>query len=249
MPGRYYYQVTALPPLGEPGTRPPMSPRDLLEHLRGDPGPRSLVEAVFLSDDLLQREALLVGEIEEASPTVLTVPQLRDEEPLPEFLGPAEDQQPPRYVSDALWVGYYRYVERLAAARGSRFLHQWVRFEVGLRNALAAARAKALTLDPDDYLVVPELGDGPEAFEAVVAEWAAARDPLAGLRVLDRRRWDWIGAHDAWFSFDQDELAAYAVRVMLLNRWQRLREGDADRPPSPAAATDDETMQSRGTRR
>ncbi|MCJ7542993.1 MAG: hypothetical protein MUP47_00235, partial [Phycisphaerae bacterium] len=102
------------------------------------------------------------------------------------------------------------------------FLAQWVGYEVALRNALAAARAQALGLEAADYLVATDLGQADGDLSAVVGEWAAAPNPLAGLRVLDAARWDWLAWHDAWFSFQDDELIAYAAKLVLLDRWQRL---------------------------
>ena len=105
---------------------------------------------------------------------------------------------------------------------------QWCRHEVGLRNALAAARAKALQLEPGDYLVAAEMGQAERDFDAVISEWSGASNPLDGLKVLDNERWDWISYNDTWFSFSQDEVAAYAAKLMLQNRWQRLENARAE---------------------
>jgi len=63
----------------------------------------------------------------------------------------------------------------------------------------------------------------------VIAEWTAAPDPLAGQRVLDQARWSWLKEHDAWFSFGGDELAVYAAKLMLIDRWHRVAAAAADR--------------------
>lgn len=237
MAGPYYYAITALPALGHLGTEPPMSAGELVEHLARAPGPLGMVRALLLGDDLLQREALLAGEVEHVRPAVLTVPQARDEAPLPDFLQAAAEDRVRKIAADALWSAYYRYVDRVASDCGSPFLRGWVRHEVGLRNALAAARAKALQLEPADYLVNPEMGQDEEDFEATVGEWSAARDPIAGLRVLDTERWNWVSRNDAWFTFAQDELAAYAAKLVLLTRWQRLESARAEarEAPEPSA--------------
>ena len=67
MNGVNHYYITALPALGELGSMPPLRPSQLLEHVTDCPGPRALIEALFLFDDLLQREAFLAGEIEEVN--------------------------------------------------------------------------------------------------------------------------------------------------------------------------------------
>jgi len=58
----------------------------------------------------------------------------------------------------------------------------------------------------------------------VVNEWALAPDPLRAQRVLDEARWRWLSDHDGRFSFEADELAAYAAKLVLLDRWRRLTE-------------------------
>lgn len=218
-----YFLITALPSPPELGGAGAMTPGELLDHIGESPGPRSLAEAIFLADDLLQRDAFLAGELPEPVPAVLTAEQVRNESPLPEYLGgQTKEPRHERIATDSMWSAYYRHAAGVAAGTHSAFLAAWVGYEVGLRNALAEARAKALSLEPSDYLVATDLSDPREEFAAVVSEWSAARDPLAGLRVLDSARWKWLDEHDAWFSFADDELAAYAARLILLNRWRRL---------------------------
>jgi hypothetical protein len=222
MGGRHYYLITSLPRLGDLGTPPPMTLRDLLEHVAIAPVAAQAVATVLLSDDLMKRQAVLAGETDQAEAVLLTADQLRDRQPLPEFLvGPARETADVATV-DAVWAAYFHHAAAVARQVGSRFLAAWVGYEVALRNALAAARAKALALDVADYLVATDLAATEEDLAAVVNDWAAAPDPLAGLRVLDAARWDWLMRHDAHFSFQDDELIAYAAKLVLLHRWQRL---------------------------
>ena len=231
-----YYRVSALPALGDLGTPPPISLADLREHLAEPTPPKqplrlrrldagraqALVEALLLADDLMQREAVLAGEIQDASPAILAAAQVRGDEALPDYLAPADEPAPPRVASDAVWAAYFHHAAGLAARLSSLFLAEWIAEEVALRNALVAARAQALGLEAAHYLVAADLGRSDEDFAPLISEWSAAADPLAGLRVLDRARWTWLVEHDGWFSFADDELAAYAAKLILLVRWQRL---------------------------
>jgi len=223
MAGENYYLLTALPALPDFGGAPPMALAALLAHLSDAPAPRAQAEAIFLSDDLLQRDGVLAGEGEQAAPAVLTSEQAAGEAPLPDFLAPGEEGPVPpegRLRTEAVWAAYFRHAARLAGPRG--FLAEWVRLEVGLRNALAAARAKALDLDVEAYFVAPELGAPIEDFDEAVAAWSAASDPLAALRALDGWRWARLAERDRWFTFADDELAAYAAKLLLLCRWKRI---------------------------
>jgi len=180
---------------------------------------------VVLLDDLLQRESLLAGEIEEVEPAVLSEEEARGEAPLPDMLAPTTDRdQAVAIQTDLLWEKYFRYAHELGRSKRNRFLVHWVKFEVTLRNALATARARRLELDEAAYLVAPDLIDQNEDLSPVLSEWQAATTPLVGLRVVIRACWSWIDRNDAWFSFSVDELLAYAARVMLLQQWYRSAE-------------------------
>lgn len=239
MGGGNYYLITALPSLGELCSRPPMKPAAFLTHVREAGEARTLAETIFLSDDLLQRDALLADELAQAEPTVLSADQLSDKQPLPEYLSQPAGTTPPAVAGDTVWAAYFRHAAGLARRIGSRFLGDWVAYEVALRNALADARAKALDLDGQAYVVAPELGQTDLDLAGIVNEWSAAEDPLAGLRVIDSARWRWLVEHDSWFAFSDDELAAYAAKLMLLGRWHRLTEA-ARQAPVPAAAQTNE---------
>ena len=227
MSQRHYYLVTSLPVLAELGQPPPLRPVELLQRVEESAGPRELVTVLLLGDDLLQRQAFMTGEIEQISPAVLTPDQVRDEQPLPYYLAnlPAA---PGRVAADAVWASYFRYAAAAGARRRSALIREWVRYEVGLRNALATMRAAALGLEAEDYLVADELGDGDNAHSTLLAEWSAATDPLAGQRVLDRARWAWLSQRDGYFSFSDDEPVAYAAQLMLMDRWDRLNPRDRD---------------------
>lgn len=230
MAGQNYYLITSLPPLGKLGDEVPIEIWQLLEHVAPSPGALQAVETILLGDDLLQREALLAGEISEAQPSVLTGAQMRNEEPLPEYLAASQDQAARRPASvDATWEAYYTHAAQIASAKPQSLLAKWIGYEVALRNALAARRAKALGLNEADYTLAEDLASE-ENFTATLNEWASAPEPLAGLKVLDTARWTYLDQNDNWFSFSDDELVAYTLKLMLITRWRRLGEARQDKP-------------------
>ena len=220
--GNNYYLMTSLATLESLTSAPPLSNAAFMEQIADMPGAEDLVRTLLLSDDLMQRQALQAGEIEETSPAVLTAAQLSDEEPLPEYLVPPESS-PRRVAGDSVWAAYFKHAIAVAKANRCGFLEDWVGFEVAMRNALTEARAKTLGLDPNEYFVEPQLGSS-VSFTSTIGEWSAAANPLAGLKVLDRARWDWIARNDRAYSFENDEIAAYAAKLMLLHRWHRLAQ-------------------------
>ena len=227
MAASHYFLLSALPHLGELGEAPPVTPARLIEWVRDAGGPADIIETILLSDDLIQRDALQAGEIEQAEAAVLTDDQLSGAAPLPAYLEPTGEQAHGRVVADAVWAAYFRHATDVAP--GGTLLAAWVAWEVALRNALAGARAKALDLEVEAYLVVPELGDADAKFTGLLNELAVAGDPLAALEAVDRARWAWLGEHEAWFTFGDDELAVYAMRLMLMRRAQRLARAPAEK--------------------
>lgn len=223
-----YFLLSALPSLGELGSVPPISPAALLEK-SAECGSTATAQLhmLFLSADLLQREAYLAGEIKEVEGLYLTVQQIRNEAPLPAFLEPSREEQEAsgRLPVDHIWEAYFRETARFS--RKGSFLALWVGYEVALRNALATARAKALNLDPADWLVAPDLAAENLDFSSVMSEWSNAGTPAAGLKVLDTARWQWTAAHDDWFAFSDDEVTSYGAKLMLLERWHRLSQPES----------------------
>lgn len=193
-------------------------------------GPTQIVKLLLLNDDLLQRDAVLAREIEpnHADTAVLSREQLQAQEPLPDFLvfGQKREREfgDKMIMEDQIRHNYFHYVSKIAKTNRSQFLKGWVEFEVGLRNAIAKTRAEALKLDPEPYLVVPELENPKLSFENILADWMRVPNPLEATRVLDRARWDRITELEQWYSFSSDEIAAYTARLMILHRWQQINE-------------------------
>jgi hypothetical protein len=228
MKGESCYYITALPALGELGSEPPLTPSQLLEHVADNSDLRVLVEVLFLFDDLCQREAFLAGEIKDVDTTVLKKDQARNAAPLPRYLVSVAREVPAALQIDGLWDNCFRHAKDVAQQHRSIFLADWVGHEVALRNALAVTRARRLGLEASNYLVATDLADSGEDLTGIVNEWKTAPTPLTGLQVLIKARWTWLVEHDAWFTFNNDELAAYAAKLMLLHQWRRLSEAGRD---------------------
>lgn len=224
MSRRYYFLLSSLPPVPEPGGPSPMDLASFRQLAAGeDPGAARLVEAVLLEHDLLLRQAWLAGEKPDVQPVVLSDEQARGEAPLPDYLQPSGDGRPVRVPADATWDAYWHYVARIGRREGSEFLQQWVAYEVTLRNAIAGARALVLGLEAADFLVATDLGDPDAPVRETVLAWSAAPDPLKALRVLEEARWQWADRNARYFSFAVDELAAYARKLVLVTRWERIK--------------------------
>ncbi len=218
-----YYEITSLPSLGELSASPPFGLSEYLSRLENNKSGYDRVSLLFLYDDLLQRQGFLSGELKDVTPSVLTVNQLRNEEPLPDYL--ISDSEPGSRIDvDNIWDNYFHYVDEMSKRIGSEFLRRWVSFEVGLRNALAIERAKSLGLEPQLYLVAEDLQNDTDDFSSIINEYRSAQTPLDALKTLLKYRWEWAKNNNPYFSFESDELAAYGLSLMLLIQWHRLEQ-------------------------
>jgi hypothetical protein len=225
---RHFYILCVLPGLKTFESPPPISKQELLSVVTESGGPTEIVQLLFLNDDLLQREAFLAGEIDQdhMDPAVLSPEQLTGKEPLPDFLVTGHEEKKEsvdkRLVGDSIRRNYFHHISKIAKINRSQFLKAWVQFEVGLRNALTKVRAEALKLDPNSYLVAPELENPNLSFENILGDWMRIPNPLEAVEVLDRARWNQVTEHEQWFSFGNDEIAAYTTKLMILHRWRRI---------------------------
>lgn len=230
------YYLSRLPALGELGSRPPVTPAELLSSVESSPRLHDALACLFLADDLTRREAVLAGEDLDTSSVVLSPAEMRSATLLPEFLAHewSPDSGMPR--SDALWMAYFHYVMAEAERLDSVFLREWAAFEFGLREALADVRRRRLGLDAPRNPAELDADQSPADYAAILAAWEAAEDGLAGWRVLMRARWAWLNEHDGWFSFAFDEVLAYAAKLSLLIRWRRVSDRAEQLIASPRPA-------------
>lgn len=227
---RYEYLLSILPTLEPIGSIPPLSKQSFLEQVTESNGPVNTVKALLLSDDLMQYQSLLAEEFEKdrIDLAILSLDVAEDESVLPDYLLPKEkteeqqDEQSIRMSVDGIWEQYFHYAASVAKRTQSSFLKAWIGFEVGLRNALASARAQTLELEPEAYLVAPELADKKTDYSNIVSDWSGASNPLNALRVLDEARWNWCEEHGGWYSFHACEVEVYAAKLMLLHHWRRI---------------------------
>ncbi len=218
----FFYLITSLPTLPSLGEKPPLNPQQLQSLVDDEPPLRAVIDTLFLEQDLLHRQSILAGEKITATPLVLSEEQMNGEAPLPADFTPAETEHRV-FVADLLWSTYFQRADLLAGMFACPFLQRWAGFEVSLRNAVAAERARKLSLSPDEYYVAEHLWESTAFIDGLVAAWASADNPLAAARALDQGRWDWLQANGGWFSFSIDEVAAYARALLLLARWHELQ--------------------------
>ncbi|MFA5115083.1 MAG: hypothetical protein WC469_03340 [Candidatus Omnitrophota bacterium] len=103
-------------------------------------------------------------------------------------------------------------------------LEKWRNFDTALRNELVKIRAVRRKQEPLGYLRQTHY------IEAGLAHLAAAafRNPstLEAERMLDEERWGFLEELSAGHYFDLDFLIAYAHKLLILQRWEKVRASD-----------------------
>lgn len=104
-------------------------------------------------------------------------------------------------------------------------LKKWREFETALRNELVRVRASRKHLDPLKYI----RGDG--YVEPFISRLAmnAYRNPsiLESEKLLDQERWQMLDELAIGHYFDLDFLIVYALKLLILERWERINSADS----------------------
>lgn len=106
-------------------------------------------------------------------------------------------------------------------------LKKWFAFETMLRNELVKIRSSRKHADPQKYLRAP---DNAEPYINRIA-LAASRIPsiIEAERMLDQDRWQELEELSMGHFFDIDCLIIYGLKLLILERWEKIRTADKSR--------------------
>ena len=106
-------------------------------------------------------------------------------------------------------------------------LQKWYAFETRLRNELVKIRASRKHSEPSRYL----RREGYAEPSVVHIAMSAYRNPsiLEAERMLDEERWRVLEELAIGHYFDIDFLIVYACKLMILERWEKIRSADKAR--------------------
>lgn len=104
-------------------------------------------------------------------------------------------------------------------------LQKWLEFDTALRNELAKIRAARKKIDPVKYLRRDGFVDPYITHSALNAYRNPS--PLEGEIMLDRARWRRLDELGTGHYFDLDFLIVYAQKLLILERWQRIKSADS----------------------
>lgn len=114
----------------------------------------------------------------------------------------------------------------LCAEARNETLKKWVLFDTLLRNELVKVRAQRRGLDAAKYL--RQDGCPESAYTAHIAINAYRKPSLIEAeRTLDAERWHYLDELSAGHYFDLDTLVIYACKLLISEKWDRVRAADA----------------------
>ena len=103
-------------------------------------------------------------------------------------------------------------------------LEQWCFFDLALRNELVKIRAGRKKIEASKYLRQDGFSQ-PWIFHIAMAAHRSV-NILEGEKVLDLARWNMLDELCAGHFFDLDFLIAYSLKLLILERWDKINSAD-----------------------
>ncbi|MDD5194540.1 MAG: DUF2764 family protein [Candidatus Omnitrophica bacterium] len=110
---------------------------------------------------------------------------------------------------------------------GVRTFSLWQSFEKQLRNELVKLRAHYKHIDPVPYLKAGGLDDISISHIALASRKIPSL--MAAEEFLDKERWQKLEDLAFGHYFDMEYLVTYAQKLLILERWERIRAADKSR--------------------
>lgn len=111
--------------------------------------------------------------------------------------------------------------------QSQRTILKWIEFDIALRNEMVRTRAAKKQTDPAPYLR-PERYSGSALTPSVMAA-ITAPSLLDAEKILDETRWKALEDLAIGHYFDLDFLITYAYKLLILQRWENIRDADGPR--------------------
>jgi len=103
-------------------------------------------------------------------------------------------------------------------------LAKWKEFDIALRNELVKIRASRKHVDPVKYLRKDGYADPSISHIALNAH--RAKSIIEAEKTLDRERWNFLDEITIGHYFDIDFLITYSLKLIIMERWARVKAGD-----------------------
>ncbi len=159
---------------------------------------------------------------------------------------------PPHYMStflEAFWQDKEAYSEnewknklttlyyQATQTLGNAFLHDWIEFELKLKNLIAAINGRkhnfsyADALIPGGEFAIQLVSGNKKTDFGLTDDELPVKDVIKMMdnpnllvkeKYLDNLRWRWLDEHTFFHYFTVEKLLAYYVKLGILSRWHKL---------------------------
>ncbi|BBM85351.1 DUF2764 family protein [Candidatus Uabimicrobium amorphum] len=229
-----YYLLASLPPLSFVyNEQPAISIQKFWQKvLEENASIAELVRSILLQQDIANMEKIANGYVPVFSGTIALeklqkaksdTNLLRDDVPQNVW----ENLSFEKWQSN-VWVHLYNYQNEMAHKYNS-CAKDWLEWEVGLRKYLANARAESLGTSLSGNLLVKALEiDSPFDYQRIVNDYHKQTSPLESEKLLDLERWKFADSLAVPYSFSDDEIVVYAIKLLILERWWAISQSQID---------------------
>lgn len=115
-------------------------------------------------------------------------------------------------------------IDRDEPAEKNTVLNEWKRFDSDLRNELVKIRAQRKHIDPAKYL----RNERYVSVDIFLLLSSITRNPsiVESERLLDQIKWNFLDELALGHYFDLCALAVYALKLLLLEKWENINTAD-----------------------
>ncbi len=226
--GGYYFLACLLPPLPSVlGEKLSVSFPEITRMVRRniEASDAGLVQAQLSVIDAANWESFDQGKDFFLEGGILTHDEIKARRNLPAFIRQfiAEKERDIRRpcIYDRLWELCYAAILSLAREAGSRYLMDYIPWEINLRNRLVAQRLREGDGNLADSTVLP--GSAAFDFSSLLSQLDAQKAPLEAERLLDGERLKRMSSCAGSDPFSLDTILAFIAQAAVYGRWETMQ--------------------------
>ncbi|MDA3864970.1 MAG: DUF2764 family protein [Deltaproteobacteria bacterium] len=231
---KYYRLMTSLPPVkGDLKSTSIPSLSKITHQIFSEVGGRDkdLVSSILWFVDTANAEAILFEKDFFRKSGTLSREDFENKLDLPPFLDNIFRMEQgvvqKEILLKKLWESYFNALIEISRKYNSKFLQGYTEMEIGLRNAVAAARAKKLGIEEGKI----QIFNGKNSFQygSLVLRASEAKDPQERELVIDKARLAYYLELEGIDPFSIDAVLAYLAKAMVIDSWKTEKDADIEK--------------------
>lgn len=231
---KYYRLMTSVPPVKgdlKSTSTPSLSKISQLIFTEVEGSDKELVSSILWFVDTANAEAVLLDKDHFRESGTISKEEFENKLDLPPFLdnifrmeqGVVQQE----ILLKKLWESYFNALIEISRKHNSKFLQGYTEMEIGLRNAIAAVRAKELGVEEGKI----QIFNGKNSFQygSLVLRASEAKDPQERELVIDKARLAYYLELEGIDPFSIDAVLAYLAKAMVIDSWKTDEDADIEK--------------------